>query len=137
MLLKCCTQYANNWKAQQWPQDWKRSVFIPVPKKGNAKECSNYCTFALISHSRKLMLKFCKLGFNSTGKSWLKTQHSKNEDHGIRSHHFMANRWGNNGNSDRFYFLGLQNHCRGSSFSILSLPFFKYHVPDLSYKLSP
>ena len=45
-------------------------------------------------------------------KSWLKTQHSKNEDHGIQSHHFMANRWGNNGNSDRRYFLGLQNHCR-------------------------
>ena len=39
-------------------------------------------------------------------------QHSENEDHGIRSHHFMANRWGNNGNSDRFYFLGLQNPCR-------------------------
>ena len=44
-------------------------------------------------------------------KSWLKTQHSKNEDHGIRSHHFMANRWRNNGNNDRLYFLGLQNHC--------------------------
>ena len=44
-------------------------------------------------------------------KSWLKTQHLKNEDHGIWSHHFMANRWGNNGNSDRLYFLGLQNHC--------------------------
>ena len=45
-------------------------------------------------------------------KSWLKTQHSENEDHGIRSHHFMANRWGNSGNSKRLYFLGLQNHCR-------------------------
>ena len=45
-------------------------------------------------------------------KSWLKTQHSKNEAHGIRSHHFMANRWGNNGNSDRLNFLGLPNHCR-------------------------
>ena len=45
-------------------------------------------------------------------KSWLKTQHWKNEDHGIWSHHFMANRWGNNGNSDRLYFGGLQNHCR-------------------------
>ena len=45
------------WKTQQWPQDWKRSVFIPIPKKGNAKECSNYCTFALISHARKVMLK--------------------------------------------------------------------------------
>ena len=45
------------WKTQQWPQDWKRSVFIPVPKKGNAKECSSYCTIALISHASKVMLK--------------------------------------------------------------------------------
>ena len=45
-------------------------------------------------------------------KSWLKAQHSENEDHGLRSHHFMANRWGNSGNSVRLYFLGLQNHCR-------------------------
>ena len=45
------------WKTQQWPQDWKRSVFIPLPKKGNAKECSNYCTVALISHASKVMLK--------------------------------------------------------------------------------
>ena len=44
-------------------------------------------------------------------KSWLKTQHSENEDHGIWSHHFMTNRWKNNGNSDRLYFLGVQNHC--------------------------
>ena len=46
-----------NWKTQQWPQDWKRSVFIPIPKKGHAKECSNYHTIALISHSSKVMLK--------------------------------------------------------------------------------
>ena len=45
------------WKTQQWPQDWKRSVFIPIPKKGNPKECSNYCTIVLISHTSKLMLK--------------------------------------------------------------------------------
>ena len=45
------------WKTQQWPQDWKRSVFIPIPKKGNAKVCSNYCTIALISHASKVMLK--------------------------------------------------------------------------------
>ena len=45
------------WKTQQWPQDWKRSVFIPVPKKGNAKECSNYHTIALISHASKVMLR--------------------------------------------------------------------------------
>ena len=43
--------YQQIWKTQQWPQDWKRSVFIPIPKKGNAKECSNYCTIALISHT--------------------------------------------------------------------------------------
>ena len=59
MLWKCCTQYVSQqiWKTQQWPQDWKRSVFIPIPKKGNAKECSNYCTIALISHASKVMLK--------------------------------------------------------------------------------
>ena len=45
------------WKTQQWPQDWKKSVFIPVPKKGTAKECSNYYTIALISHTSKVMLK--------------------------------------------------------------------------------
>ena len=45
------------WKIQQWPQDWKRSAFIPIPKRGNAKECSNYYTIALISHASKVMLK--------------------------------------------------------------------------------
>ena len=45
------------WKTLQWPHDWKRSIFIPIPKKGNAKECSNYCTTALISHASKVMLK--------------------------------------------------------------------------------
>ena len=45
------------WKTQQWPQDWKWSVFIPIPRKGNAKECSNYRTIALISHASKVMLK--------------------------------------------------------------------------------
>ena len=49
------------WKTQQWPQDWKRSVFIPTPKKGNAKECSNYCTIALISHASKVMLKILQV----------------------------------------------------------------------------
>ena len=48
--------YQQIWKTQQWPQDWKRSVFIPIPKKGNAKECSNYHTIALISHTAKVML---------------------------------------------------------------------------------
>ena len=54
MLHSICQQI---WKIQQWPQDWKRSVFIPVPKEGNAKECSNYFTIALISHVSKVMLK--------------------------------------------------------------------------------
>ena len=54
VLHSVCQQL---WKTQQWPQDWKRSVFIPIPKKGNAKECSNYHTIALISHASKLMLK--------------------------------------------------------------------------------
>ena len=54
VLHSICQQI---WKAQQWPQDWKRSVFIPIPKKGNAKECSNYCKIALISHASKIMLK--------------------------------------------------------------------------------
>ena len=54
VLHSVCQQI---WKTQQWPQDWKRSGFIPVPKKGNAKECSNYCTIALISHASKVILK--------------------------------------------------------------------------------
>ena len=53
------------WKTQRWPQDWKRSVFIPVSKKGNAKECSNYHTLALISHAKKVMFKILQPGFNS------------------------------------------------------------------------
>ena len=54
VLHSICQQI---WKTQQWPQDWKQLVFIPIPKKGNAKECSNYCTIALISHASKVMPK--------------------------------------------------------------------------------
>ena len=54
VLHSICQQI---WKTQQWPQDWKTSVFIPIPKKGNAKECSNYCTIAFISYTSKVMLK--------------------------------------------------------------------------------
>ena len=57
LLSKCCTQYASKFGKQQWPQDWKRSVFIPILKKGNAKKCSNYHTIALISHTSKVMIK--------------------------------------------------------------------------------
>ena len=54
VLHSVCQQ---SWKTQQWPQDWKRSLFIPIPKKGNAKDCSNYCTIILISHASKIILK--------------------------------------------------------------------------------
>ena len=54
VLHSICQQI---WKTQRWPQDWKRSAFIPIQKKGNAKECSNYCTIALVSHATKVMLK--------------------------------------------------------------------------------
>ena len=49
--------YQQIWKTQQWPQDWKKSIFISIPKKGNAKECSNYCTTRLLSHASKVILK--------------------------------------------------------------------------------
>ena len=62
VLHSMCQQI---WKTQQWPQDWKRSVFIPIPNKGNAKECSNYHTIELISHASQVMSKFSKPGFNS------------------------------------------------------------------------
>ena len=58
VLHSICQQI---WKTQQWPQDQKRSVFIPIPKKGNPKECSNYCTIALISHASKVMLKILQV----------------------------------------------------------------------------
>ena len=58
VLYSTCQQI---WKTQQWPQDQKRSIFIPIPKKGNAKECSNYHTIALISHTSKVMLKILQV----------------------------------------------------------------------------
>ena len=58
VLHSICQQV---WKTQQWPQDWKRSVFIPIPKKGDAKECSNYCRIALTSHASKVMLKILQV----------------------------------------------------------------------------
>ena len=58
MLHTICKQI---WKTQQWPKNWKRSVFIPIPKKGSAKECSNYCTIAFISHASKIMLKILQV----------------------------------------------------------------------------
>ena len=65
VLHSMCQQI---WKTQQWPRDWKRSVYIPIPKKGNAKECSNYCTIALISHASRLMLKILQARLQKYGK---------------------------------------------------------------------
>ena len=74
VLYSICQQI---WKTQQWPQDWKRSVFIPIPKKGNANECSNYHTIALISHTSKVMLKILQTRLQQymnrelPGSSWI------------------------------------------------------------------
>ena len=62
VLHSICQQIG---KTQQWPQNWERSVFIPIPKKGNAKECSNYCSIALISHASKIMLKIVQARFQT------------------------------------------------------------------------
>ena len=67
VLHSICQQI---WKTQQWPQDWKRSVFIPIPKKGNAKECSNYHTIALISHAGKVMLKILQAKLQHFVNRW-------------------------------------------------------------------
>ena len=68
VLHSICQQV---WKAQQWTQDWKRSVFIPIPKKGNAKQCSNYCTIALISHASKVMFKILQARLQQYGNNEL------------------------------------------------------------------
>ena len=70
MLKKCCTQYGSKFaklSSSQWPQDWTRSVFIPIPKIGNAKECSNYHIIALISHTSKAMLKILQVRLQQYG----------------------------------------------------------------------
>ena len=68
MLHSVCQQI---WKTQHWPHDWKRSVFIPVPKKGNAKECSNYCIIALISHASKVIFKILQVRLQQYMNRWL------------------------------------------------------------------
>ena len=69
-------------------------------------------TTLMAESEEELKSLLMKVKEESEKKSWLKAQHSENEDHGIRSYHFMGNRWGNSGNSVRLYFFGLQNHCR-------------------------
>ena len=67
VLHSICPQI---WKTQQWPQDWKRSVFIPIPRKGNAKECSNYCTISLISHASEVILKILQARLQQYNSTW-------------------------------------------------------------------
>ena len=81
VLHSICQQI---WKTQQWPQDWKKSVFIPIPKKGNAKECSNYCTIAFISHASKVMLKILQARLNSPLTQMYKLDLEKAEEPGIK-----------------------------------------------------
>ena len=78
------SMYKQIWKTQQWSRDWKRSVFIPIPKKGNAKECSNYCTIALISHVSKVMLKILQARLQQAGFSWFKLVLEKAEEPEIK-----------------------------------------------------
>ena len=71
-------------ETQQWPQDWKRSVFIPIPKKGNAKECSNYCTIALTSHASKVMLKILQASTKTENFQMFKLDLEKAEEPEIK-----------------------------------------------------
>ena len=78
------------WKTQQWPQDWKRSVFIPIPKKGTAKECSNHCTIALTSQASKVMLKILQARLQQYG-NWELPYVQAGFRKGIRTRYLIAN----------------------------------------------
>ena len=94
--LKCRDGWITNWNQDFWEKYQQPQI------------CWWYCFSSTKWGRIKEPLDESERG---EWKSWLKTKHSRNLGHGIWSHHFMANRWGNSGNSDRFYFLGLQNHC--------------------------
>src|SRR5574341_136435 len=78
VLHSICQQI---WKTQQWPKDWKRSVFIPIPQKGNAKECSNYRTIALISHASKVILKILQARLQQYMNRELPDVQARSEEH--------------------------------------------------------
>ena len=91
VLHSICQQI---WKIQQWSQDWKRSVFIPIPKKGNAKECTDYRTIALISHASKVMLKILQARLlickdPDAGKDWRREEKEMTEDAMVGGHHWL------------------------------------------------
>ena len=106
-LLRVCMQV----KKQQLELHMKQRT---GSKLGKEYVNAVFCHPAYLTYGRKQRRTKKPLDENERGKykSWLKTQHSENEDHGIWSHRFIANRWGNNANSERHYFPGLQNHCR-------------------------
>ena len=93
------------------PEETQAGIKIAGRNINNLRYVDDTTLMAESEELRSLLMKVKE----ESGKCWLKAQHSENEDHGIRSHHFMGNRWGNSGNSGssvRLYFLGLQNHCR-------------------------
>ena len=91
------------------PEETQAGIKIARRNINNLRYADDTTLMAESEEELKSLLMKVK---EESGKSWLKTQHSENEDHGIWSHDFMGNRWGNNGNSVRLYFWGLQNHCR-------------------------
>ena len=90
---------------------WKKQAGIKIAGRNinNLRYADDTTLMAESEEELKSLLMKVKV---ESEKSWLKAQHSENEDHGIQSHHFMGNRWGKSGNSVRLYFFGLQNHCR-------------------------
>ena len=103
----------NKWKSEGSMSDncglSKAGIKIARRNINNLRYADDTTLMAESEEELKSLLMKVKV---ESGKSWLKAQHSENKDHGIRSHHFMGNRWGNSGNSVRLYFWGLQNHCR-------------------------
>ena len=90
------------------PEETQAGIKIAGRNINNLRYVDDTTLMAESEELRSLLMKVKE----ESGKCWLKAQHSENEDHGIRSHHFMGNRWGNSGNSVRLYFWGLQSHCR-------------------------
>ena len=90
-------------------EEAQAGIKIPGRNINNLRYADDTTLMAESEEELKSLLMKVK---EESGKSWLQAQHSENEDHGIRSHHFMGNGWGNSGNSVRLYFLGLPNHCR-------------------------
>ena len=108
----CHTAYLTSAQSTSWETlDWKKHK-LESRLPGEISITSDMQMTPPLWHKMKRNSKASWWKWKRRVKSWLKAQHSENEDHGIRSHYFMGNRWGNSGNSVRLYFGGLQNHCR-------------------------